>query len=137
MVKSGKGDPVEGKISTDGSSWEPTETLGTSTEYSVDAIAKDGAGRESAKHASFTTVTPKDTFIGFFTPEDGQTVGVGMPVSLKFNRAITDKKAVQDAIEVTANPSVPVVGHWYGDQRVDFRPEKYWAKGTKITPSCG
>ncbi|MFF7214211.1 Ig-like domain-containing protein [Streptomyces sp. NPDC008238] len=135
VVKSGKGDPVEGKISADGSSWEPTETLGTSTEYSVDAIAKDGAGRESAKHASFTTVTPKDTFIGFFTPEDGQTVGVGMPVSLKFNRAITDKKAVQDAIKVTANPSVPVVGHWYGDQRVDFRPEKYWAKGTKITLS--
>ncbi|SNS76873.1 Lipoprotein-anchoring transpeptidase ErfK/SrfK [Actinacidiphila glaucinigra] len=135
VVKSGKGDPVEGKISTDGSSWEPTETLGTSTKYSVDAIAKDGAGRESAKHASFTTVTPKDTFIGFFTPEDGQTVGVGMPVSLKFNRAITDKQAVQDAIKVTANPSVPVVGHWYGDQRVDFRPEKYWAKGTKITLS--
>ncbi|WP_431950641.1 L,D-transpeptidase [Actinacidiphila sp. bgisy167] len=135
VVKSGKGDPVEGKISADGASWEPTETLGTSTEYSVDVIAEDSAGRESAKHASFTTVTPKDTFIGFFTPEDGQTVGVGMPVSLKFNRAITDKKAVQDAIKVTATPSVPVVGHWYGNQRVDFRPEKYWAKGTKITLS--
>ncbi|MDX3097461.1 Ig-like domain-containing protein [Streptomyces sp. ME01-24h] len=135
VVKNGKGDAVEGKISADGTNWEPTETLGTSTEYSVDAIAKDSAGRESAKHASFTTVTPKDTFIGFFTPEDGQTVGVGMPVSLKFNRAITDKKAVQDAIKVTASPAVPVVGHWYGNQRVDFRPEKYWAKGTKITLS--
>lgn len=135
VVKNDKGDAVEGKISADGASWEPTETLGTATKYSVDAIAKDSAGRESAKHASFTTVTPKDTFIGFFTPEDGQTVGVGMEVSLKFNRAIADKKAVQNAIKVTANPSVPVVGHWYGDQRIDFRPEKYWAKGTKITLS--
>ncbi|MEU4098561.1 Ig-like domain-containing protein [Streptomyces sp. NPDC026673] len=133
VVKSSKGDAVEGKISADGANWEPTETLGTSTKYSVDAIAKDSEGRESAKHASFTTVTPKDTFIGFFTPEDGQTVGVGMSVSVKFNRAITDKKAVQDAVKVTASPSVPVVGHWYGDQRIDFRPEKYWAKGTKIT----
>ncbi|MFD3457849.1 Ig-like domain-containing protein [Streptomyces sp. NPDC058691] len=135
VVKTAKGDKVDGEISADGTDWEPSETLGASTKYTVDAIAKDGSGRESAKHASFTTVTPKDTFIGFFTPEDGQTIGTGMEVSLNFNRAIKDKKAVEKAIKVTASPSVPVAGHWYGNQRIDFRPEKYWAKGTKITLS--
>jgi len=36
---------------------------------------------------------------------------------------------------VTASPSVPVVGHWYGNQRIDFRPQQYWAAGTKVTLS--
>lgn len=134
-VKDAKGAPVSGKIAADGASWAPDTNLGTATEYTVDAIAKDPQGRESAKHASFTTVVPKDTFIGFFTPEDGSTVGVGTEVSLNFNRAITNSKAVADALKVTASPSVPVVGHWFGNQRLDFRPEHYWAAGTKVTLS--
>jgi lipoprotein-anchoring transpeptidase ErfK/SrfK len=34
---------------------------------------------------------------------------------------------------VTAKPSVPIEGHWFGNDRLDFRPEKYWAKGTEVT----
>jgi lipoprotein-anchoring transpeptidase ErfK/SrfK len=135
VVKDGKGTPVDGAISTDGTGWEPTGHLDTSTQYSVDAVAKDSAGRESDKHSSFTTVTPKNTFIGYFTPEDGSTVGVGMEVHLDFNRPITDKKAVENGVKVTANPSVPVAAHWYGDQQLYIRPQEYWAAGTKVTLS--
>ncbi|WP_184345829.1 Ig-like domain-containing protein [Streptomyces olivoverticillatus] len=132
-VADAKGNPVDGKISGDGSSWEPSGHLGASTKYAVDAIAKDKEGRQSAKHAAFTTLTPQNTFVGYFTPEDGSTVGVGMPVSLNFSRGITDPKAVEKAIKVTAEPSVPIKGHWFGNDRLDFRPEKYWAAGTKVT----
>ncbi|MFC5029790.1 L,D-transpeptidase [Streptomyces sp. DSM 41987] len=135
IVKDDKGTSVKGETAADGASWAPDEHLGTSTKYTVDAIAKDADGRESAKHAVFTTITPKDSFVGFYTPEDGQTVGVGMEVSLNFNRAITNKKAVEAAVQVTASPSVPVKGHWYGNQRLDLRPEQYWAAGTKVTLS--
>ncbi|WP_237694776.1 MULTISPECIES: L,D-transpeptidase [Streptomycetaceae] len=135
QVKDAKGAAVPGKISADGTSWVPDGNLSTSTKYTVDALAKDDKGRESAKHASFTTVVPKDTFIGFFTPEDNSTVGVGTEVSLNFNRPISDTKAVQNAVKVTASPAVPVVGHWFGNQRLDFRPEHYWAAGTKVTLS--
>ena len=134
-VKDAKGAPVDGKISAGGTSWVPDSNLSTSTKYTVDAIAKDAQGRESAKHATFTTVVPKDNFIGFFTPDDDSTVGVGTEVSISFNRPIDDIKAVQNGIKVTASPSVPIVGHWFGNQRVDFRPEKYWAPGTKVTLS--
>ena len=134
-VHDSKGAPVAGRISADGGSWVPDTHLAVSTKYTVDAQAKDAQGRVSAKHASFTTLVPKDSFIGYFTPEDGSTVGVGMEVSLDFDRPITHQKAVQDAISVTASPSVPVVGHWFGDQRLDFRPEHYWAPGTKVTLS--
>ncbi|MFF0394850.1 Ig-like domain-containing protein [Streptomyces sp. NPDC005248] len=128
-----KGAEVEGKIAADGTSWEPEQHLAAATKYSVHAVAKDSKGRQSAKDTTFTTLVPTNTFIGQYTPEDGSTVGVGMPVSIHFTRGITDPDAVEKAIEVTAEPSVPVEGHWFGNDRLDFRPENYWAAGTKVT----
>ncbi len=128
-----KGNAVDGKLAEDGASWEPARNLAAATEYKVHAVAKDEAGRESAKDTTFTTLTPTNTFVGHYTPEDGETVGVGMPVSFNFTRGITNTEAVEKAITVTAEPSVPVEGHWFGNDRLDFRPEKYWAAGTKVT----
>ncbi|SEO70693.1 L,D-transpeptidase [Actinacidiphila rubida] len=133
VVKDDKGTPVPGTITADGSGWNPDDHLDTSTQYTVDAVAKDAAGRESDKHASFTTVVPRDTFVGFFTPEDGSTVGVGMEVYLHFNRPISNKKAVAHGLTVTATPSVPVAAKWNGDQDLYIRPADYWAAGTKVT----
>ncbi|MDX2559215.1 Ig-like domain-containing protein [Streptomyces sp. TX20-6-3] len=132
-VADSKGTAVEGKIAADGASWSPTAHLAAATQYKVHAIAKDADGRESAKDTTFTTLVPKNTFIGQYTPEDGSTVGVGMPVSINFTRGITDPEAVEKAIKVTAEPSVPIEGHWFGNDRLDFRPENYWAAGTKVT----
>ncbi|MFJ2115989.1 Ig-like domain-containing protein, partial [Streptomyces sp. NPDC087850] len=132
-VKDDKGEPVEGRLSADGTSWRPLQHLAGATTYKVHALAKDADGRESAKDASFTTLVPKNTFIGRYTPENGSTVGVGMPVSINFTRGITEPDAVERAITVTAVPPVPVEGHWFGNDRLDFRPEKYWAAGTKVT----
>ncbi|MER5357160.1 Ig-like domain-containing protein [Streptomyces sp. NPDC002785] len=128
-----KGTEVEGKIAADGTSWTPEQHLAAATKYKVHAVAKDAKGRESARDTSFTTLVPQNTFIGQYTPEDGSTVGVGMPVSIHFTRGITDPAAVENAIKVTAEPSVPIEGHWFGNDRLDFRPEEYWAAGTKVT----
>ncbi|MEU8538837.1 Ig-like domain-containing protein [Streptomyces sp. NPDC048717] len=132
-VADSEGHEVEGKMSADGASWEPTGHLSASTKYKVHAIAKDSAGLESAKDTSFTTLVPQNTFIGQYTPENGQTVGVGMPVSFRFSRGITDPEAVERGIKVTAEPAVDIEGHWFGNDRLDFRPEDYWAAGTKVT----
>ncbi|WP_228447674.1 L,D-transpeptidase [Streptomyces paludis] len=132
-VEDDKGTAVEGRISADGAAWEPLQHLAGATKYRVHAVAEDAEGRESARDTTFTTLVPKNTFIGQFTPEDGSTVGVGMPVSINFTRGITEPDAVKEAITVTATPSVPIEGHWFGNDRLDFRPEKYWAAGTKVT----
>ncbi|MGW6557705.1 L,D-transpeptidase [Streptomyces hydrogenans] len=132
-VADSKGSAVEGKISADGASWEPLAHLSGGTQYKVHAIAKDAEGRESAKDTTFTTLVPKNTFIGHYTPEAGTTVGVGMPVSINFTRGITDPEAVEKAIKVTAEPAVEIEGHWFGNDRLDFRPEEYWKAGTKVT----
>ncbi|CAO0831037.1 hypothetical protein SMICM17S_11288 [Streptomyces microflavus] len=128
-----KGNAVAGEIAADGASWVPERHLAAATKYAVHAVAKDAKGRESAKDTTFTTLVPENTFIGHYTPEDGSTVGVGMPVSINFTRGITEPAAVEKAIKVTADPAVEIEGHWFGNDRLDFRPEKYWAPGTKVT----
>ncbi|MEC4016306.1 Ig-like domain-containing protein [Streptomyces sp. H27-D2] len=132
-VADSNGNKVDGNISADGASWKPTGHLGAANKYTVNAVAKDSRGRASAKHSTFDTLVPKNTFIGTFTPENGAKVGVGMPVSVKFSRGITNPEDVRKALKVTASPSVPIEGHWFGNDRLDFRPEKYWAAGTKVT----
>ncbi|WP_406303291.1 Ig-like domain-containing protein [Streptomyces sp. NBC_00885] len=127
------GKSVKGTLAADGKSWKPDEQLDRSTTYKITASAKDAAGLEAHENSSFTTVSPDNSFIGNFTPEDGSTVGVGMPVSVTFNKAITDKKAVQSGIKVTSSSGQEVVGHWFNGQRLDFRPDQYWQEGSTVT----
>ncbi|WTU48173.1 Ig-like domain-containing protein [Streptomyces sp. NBC_00057] len=56
---------VPGRIAHDGLSWTPREKtgrLGLASEYSVDAVALDGAGNRSARHTAFTTAVPEHRF---------------------------------------------------------------------------
>ncbi|WP_156726200.1 L,D-transpeptidase [Streptomyces apocyni] len=132
-VKDTAGNTIPGEIAKDGASWKPALHLAASTKYKVHVTAKDSAGRTAAKDTSFTTLTPQNTFIGHFTPEDGSKVGVGMPVSFNFTRGITNPADVARAIEVTAEPKVEIRHKWHGNDRLDFRPENYWKPGTKVS----
>ncbi|MFI2204385.1 Ig-like domain-containing protein [Streptomyces sp. NPDC020192] len=133
MTVAGSGQSVAGAISADGSSWKPKEQLDRGTKYEIDATAKDANGRTAAANSIFTTVTSANSFIGTYTPDGGSTVGVGMPVSFTFDKAITDKKAVQSHITVNSSSGQQVVGHWFGNQRLDFRPQEYWKAGSQVT----
>ncbi|MFE7959266.1 Ig-like domain-containing protein [Streptomyces sp. NPDC057413] len=133
MTVAGTGQTVAGEISADGSTWKPKEQLERGTKYQLSATAKDSAGRTAAANSIFTTVSSSNSFIGTYTPDNGTTVGVGMPVSFTFDKAISDKKAVQSHITVTSSSGQKVVGHWFGAQRLDFRPEDYWKAGSKVT----
>ena len=127
------GTSVDGTMSGDGKSWKPQEQLERATQYKLTAKAKDGEGRKAVENSTFTTVSPDNSFIGTYAGEDGQTVGVGMPVSINFDKPITNKKAVQSAIKVKSTSGQQVVGHWFDGTRLDFRPQEYWKPGSKIT----
>ncbi|MGW0880008.1 L,D-transpeptidase [Streptomyces sp. NPDC002671] len=133
MTVAGSGHAVPGAISADGGSWKPKHQLERGTKYEIDATAKDGNGRTAAANSIFTTVSSSNSFIGTYTPDDGTTVGVGMPVSFTFDKAITDKKTVQAHITVSSSSGQQVAGHWFGNQRLDFRPQDYWKAGSKVT----
>ncbi|MBN0045369.1 L,D-transpeptidase family protein [Streptomyces actuosus] len=127
------GTTVAGELSSDGTSWKPSGQLKRSTTYKVAAEAKDADGRVAHENASFTTVSPSNSFIGNFTPESGSTVGVGMPVSITFDKAISNKAAVQKGVTVTSSSGQDVACHWFSANRMDCRPQDYWKAGSTVT----
>ncbi|MEU9186601.1 Ig-like domain-containing protein [Streptomyces sp. NPDC048484] len=133
MTESATGTSVPGSIAANGKSWKPKERLERGAKYRISATAKDEDGKTAAANSTFTTVSTDNSFIGTYTPDGGAKVGAGMPVSFTFDKAITDKKDVQSHIEVTSSSGQKVVGHWFGTQRLDFRPRAYWKAGSKVT----
>ncbi|MEU2620034.1 Ig-like domain-containing protein [Streptomyces sp. NPDC007157] len=126
--------PVPGHIAADGTTWRPDDPkLALAAKYTVDAVALDGHGRRSARHTTFTTLVPDERFIGYVTPENRATVGTGMIVSLAFSRDIENRAAVERAVRVSARPAVEIRPHWFGKNRLDFRPAHYWQPGTVVT----
>ncbi|MEU6296358.1 Ig-like domain-containing protein [Streptomyces erythrochromogenes] len=135
-VEDAQQEEVPGAIAADGLSWSPAPQAGRlalAAKYTVDAVALDGHNRRQARHTTFTTYVPEERFIGYFKPENRSTVGTGMIVSFKFSRAIEQRAEVERAIKVTSDPAVEVAGHWFGKERLDFRPKQYWKPGTKVT----
>ncbi|TKT02468.1 hypothetical protein E4U91_21855 [Streptomyces lasalocidi] len=127
------GAAVQGEMSADRTSWKPSGQLERSTTYKLAVSAKDSDGRVAHENASFSTVSPANSFIGSFTPENGSTVGVGMPVSINFNKQITNKAAVQKGVTVTSSSGQEVVCHWFSTQRMDCRPQDYWQANSTVT----
>jgi lipoprotein-anchoring transpeptidase ErfK/SrfK len=68
-------------------------------------------------------------------PLSGTTVGVAMPISIFFTDPVkvSARKRIEEHIKLTT--SVPVKGawHWFGSQRVDFRPKTFWKPGTTVS----
>nr|WP_306318877.1 MULTISPECIES: Ig-like domain-containing protein [unclassified Streptomyces] len=132
---------VRGRLERDAMRWRPTgpggDRLALAAQYKVDAVAVDGHGRRVARHTTFTTYVPDRRFIGYVTPEHRAKVGTGMIVKVAFNRDIENRAAVERAIKVTAEPGVEIAPHWFGRDRLDFRPRKYWKPGTEVTVDLG
>ncbi|MDX2546489.1 Ig-like domain-containing protein [Streptomyces sp. WI04-05B] len=133
MTAIATGAEIPGTLSADGTSWKPNGRLERATRYQIAAEAEDAAGRSATDSATITTVSPANDFIGHLSPEDGSTVGVGMPVRVDFDRAISDRAAVRSEIQVSSSSGQQVVGHWLNDHRLDFRPEHYWKPGSTVT----
>ncbi|MFE1311189.1 Ig-like domain-containing protein [Streptomyces sp. NPDC058755] len=133
MTAVATGAEIPGTVSADGTSWKPNGQLERATRYQVAAEAVDAKNRPVTGYAAISTVSAANDFIGHLSPADGSTVGVGMPVTVNFGTAISDKAAVESEIQVSSSSGQQVVGHWLNDNRLDFRPENYWKPGSTVT----
>ncbi|MFE4818079.1 L,D-transpeptidase [Streptomyces sp. NPDC056704] len=74
---------------------------------------------------------------------DGQTVGVGMPISVTFDHAIPAGERAEVERQLKVDADVEGSWSWVKDrnllegQRVDFRPRAYWSPGTEVTVRAG
>jgi lipoprotein-anchoring transpeptidase ErfK/SrfK len=98
----------------------------------ADALGSDGQSVHQA--GTVQTLTPKAQTFPSMTPGPKMTdVGVGQPIVITFDRAVTDRAAAEKALTVTSNP--PQQGGWYWFSRTElhYRPKVYWQAGTTVT----
>jgi lipoprotein-anchoring transpeptidase ErfK/SrfK len=127
------GKQVVGQLSPDKTTWTVGEPLGYSKTYTWAGTAKGVDGKSAPISGSFTTVTPARTVDASLNVGDGKTYGIAMPISVKFDRDVTDKANVQKAMTVTT--SVPVEGAWawLDDRTAHWRPKDYWPANTQVS----
>ncbi|WP_408586337.1 L,D-transpeptidase [Prescottella soli] len=126
------GKVVAGAVAPDGLSWTNTEPLGYNRKYTLQADAY-GLGGSTSTTTSFTTSAPGNLTKPYVMPGDGSVVGIGQPVAVQFDENIPDRKAAEAAIEIVTVPPVEGAFYWLNNREVRWRPQNYWAPGTKVT----
>ncbi|HEX6522401.1 MAG TPA: Ig-like domain-containing protein [Streptosporangiaceae bacterium] len=131
------GEPVSGTLNAAKTVWHSQWALDVSQSYTIAATAT-GAGKTVTRTASFRTLSPVQTFTTEIIEGNQQTYGVGIPIVLYFSHQITDKAAVERALQIRA--AKPVIGAWYWDDSCGmaptcayFRPRDYWPANTTVT----
>jgi lipoprotein-anchoring transpeptidase ErfK/SrfK len=131
MVNDDEGVPVAGQLSPDGLTWHTTEPLGYNTRYTLQAQSL-GLGGATGQQMTFQTHSPENLTVPYLLPNDGEVVGIGQPVAVRFDENIPNRLAAQQAITVTTNPPVEGAFYWLSNREVRWRPAQYWKPGTTV-----
>ncbi|MCZ4499624.1 MAG: hypothetical protein JWQ74_2177 [Marmoricola sp.] len=129
-----KSGTVAGDLSADKLTWQSTGRLQPGETYKVHGTAVDAAGTPSDYASKFKTQAlglDEQTFPSFF-PQAGSTVGVGMPVIIRFDIPVKDHESIQKHLKVTSEPAQAGAFHWISDTEVHWRPKTYWKTGTTV-----
>lgn len=132
------GDVVEGKVSADGTTWEPSRRLDYARNYTLTVDSTSSAGVPLSRTSTFSTLVPSNyvrPYIevqGGFAPREGVRYGVGTIVVAHFDEAVTDKVLAEKNMIVRTDPPVAGTWNWISDTKAHWRPENFYAPGTRI-----
>ncbi|MCX5233342.1 Ig-like domain-containing protein [Streptomyces sp. NBC_00233] len=129
---------VSGTLDASRRTWTAGRTLSPATTYIVHATAISPAEQQTVARTRFTTLAPKHSNRALLGPLDDQVVGIGMPVTLRFDQPVTNKAAVEKSLAVATTPKTEGSWGWVrdpltGQERADWRPAGFWQPGTKVT----
>jgi lipoprotein-anchoring transpeptidase ErfK/SrfK len=127
-----EGEAVPGELSPDGLSWSATEPLNYNKRYTITARSF-GLGGIATESINFKSHSPANLTMPYLSPSDGQVVGVGQPIAVRFDENIPDRAAAQKAITVTTDPPVQGAFYWLSNREVRWRPQEFWEPGTTVT----
>jgi lipoprotein-anchoring transpeptidase ErfK/SrfK len=135
QVTGPKGGIVQGRLSADKTRWVSTTPLQAASRYRVTSTAVDADGLKKGYEAGFRTraLSLDEQTYASFVPVDGQTVGVGMPVIIRFDVPVTDKASIEKHLKVVSQPAQAGSFYWVSSQEVHWRPKSYWRPGTDVT----
>lgn len=127
------GHEVDGEV--DGQTWTSTGRMKPDASYTVATTVEGPEGGTTTEKSTFTTHEP-DVTATYGVVYDGQTVGVGMPVSIQFDSPVTDekyRKAIEEAVSVKTSPKVEGSWGWLDDRQLMWRPSEFWEPGTTVS----
>ncbi|RZQ64318.1 L,D-transpeptidase [Amycolatopsis suaedae] len=132
-VTNPEGEAVKGELNPEKTVWTASEQLGYGKTYTYAAKGTGSDGKPVELTGTFDTVKPAKVIRATVNPGDDAEVGVGMPVSVKFDAPVTDRKAAQAALKVETSKDVEGAWGWLSDRQVDWRPREYWPANTEVT----
>jgi lipoprotein-anchoring transpeptidase ErfK/SrfK len=130
-----KSGPVPGKMSQDNTSWVAGTLLEPGTSYTVRSQASVDGGKSITRVTHFRTaaLTLAQQTYPSIAPLAGQTVGIGMPVIVRFDVPVTNRASIERNLNVVSQPAQKGTWHWISSTEVHWRPAHYWKAGTKVT----
>ncbi|MDT0201175.1 Ig-like domain-containing protein [Nocardioides sp. AE5] len=133
-LSDGEGNQIAGDLAEAGAGWTASERLEPGTTYTLAAVARNEAGGTEQFSREFTTeeLTLDQQTFASIAPLDGETVGIGMPVVVHFDLAVSDHATFEEHMSVTSTPAQEGSWHWVSDHEVHYRPAEYWQPGTKV-----
>jgi lipoprotein-anchoring transpeptidase ErfK/SrfK len=126
VVRDQRSQRVRGTISSDGTTYASTGQLRLARHYVVRAVAVGDEGARATKVSYFDTVRPRGKLTTAISPLSGSTMGVGMPIIVRFNHSVQNRAAVQRHITVTTDKPIEGAWSWISDDEVHYRPRTYW-----------
>ncbi len=135
VVVSSKSGSVPGKLSADKKTWTAGTLLEPDTAYTVTTQVSADGGPSVRKVTRFHTAAlslDQQTYPSI-APLDGQTVGVGMPVIVRFDVPVTDQASIEKHLHVVSQPAQKGSWHWLSNTEVHWRPASYWKAGSTVT----
>ena len=133
------GNVVEGRLSPDRTSWTPAQRLKFARSYTLSVDSKSNSGVALSRTTTFDTLAPNNyahpylEVQGGFAINENQKYGIGTVVRAHFDEPIADKALAEKNMVVTTNPPVQGSWFWVDDYVAHWRPENYYAPGTRVS----
>ncbi|MEO7447326.1 MAG: Ig-like domain-containing protein [Humibacillus sp.] len=131
--KKGNTIPVEGAL--DGGTWTAGDLLEPGVKYTLalEAKASDGQTTEETRTFRTANLTLDDQVYVAVSPRDGGTVGIGLPVVVRFDLPVVDKATFEKHLKVTTKPAQAGSWYWLSSKEAHWRPKTYWKPGSTVT----
>lgn len=123
---------IEGQLA--GGTWIAGQRLEPATSYTlrVSGLGDDGHAASIAREFTTQELTLDEQTYPAVAPLHDETVGIGMPVIVRFDLPVKNRALFERNMQVEATPAVAGSWTWLSDREAHYRPEQFWAPGTKV-----
>lgn len=122
-------------IGQQGDAWAATSRLEPGTDYVLTAFGKAPDGRTDTLKRSFRTqaLTLNEQTYPSVSPLTSDTVGVAMPVIVRFDLPVQNRELFEKNMIVESSKPAEGRWAWFGDREVHYRTKDYWPADTDVT----